>query len=496
MSTTSATHSLGAFIPVDVARSRNAPQYPPAPPPTIALCRQALVECGALHHLLARNIFAERAMLPIDVGRGPMLELDGHYIKAENGRVRLALISGVLSGTYIVAPFGGRGFMSLGVMLDTANCKLALVERATWTRTVLGDVPCNLPIREVKPRGQEAQAIHSEWVEIPVPDRDLLTWCVDHQEYQRREGSYVVGWPGVLRRPTRDLAVFIKVIKEPEAVACILENERHLRRAASRNPALSAFAPLATAILTQGIGAISRRVPACRPGCAVMLEPLLPGPTLADLASGIARLGTGGKDGLHSRQIAACGRLAAHGLYQLNRHAPRGDRLLAPDATKLDNLICQGIAVDAFGAPVPAALVCPDRDHYISESDPRWRTHGTMFASDVRSLRAMMADSSFDLVEPAHVFQVGRLLLALSTGGDLATAGEAYGDDLDANLAVECRHYARALDVFERRCGTVPSPPASALGALIRACCDPAPLRRPALAEVIERCQRITGLGS
>ncbi len=156
--------------------------------------------------------------------------------------------------------------------------------------------------------------------------------------------------------------------------------------------------------------------------------------------------------------------------------------------------MCQGTAVNACGEPVPQALVCPDRDHYVSESNPRWRLRGTMFGTDVRSIRAMMADGSFELVEPAHVFQVGRLLLALSTMGAPAAADEAYGEDLDANLEIERRHYARALVQFDRRCGPTPSPSAAALGVLLRSCCDPAQERRPSLPEVVDGCQRIAGL--
>ena len=118
MSTADFTCSTGAYIPVDldVIRRRQRIQ-PPAPPRTIAACRQALVDCAALHHLLVPNMIADAATLPIDTGHGPTLQVDGFHIRSENGRVRLAFIPGVLSGTYIVAPFGGSGFMSLGVQL-------------------------------------------------------------------------------------------------------------------------------------------------------------------------------------------------------------------------------------------------------------------------------------------------------------------------------------------------------------------------------------------
>jgi hypothetical protein len=495
MSTASFAFRTGAYVPVCLVRGQPPREMPPPPPRTIDACRQALVGCGAMHHLFAPGMIAQPRSLPIDPGHGPVRRSDGYFLRSENGQVRMALISGVLTGTYIVAPFGGRGYMSLGVQLDAVDFKLALVEGGTWKRTVLGQVPFHLPFRQVKPRGHEAEAKHGDWVEFPVPERGLLTWCVYDQLHRRCEGTYVVGWPGVHRTIAGDRAVFIKVIKDPAGLAYLLENERHLRRAASRNPAISAFAPLADAVWTHGVDGIAGRIPGGIPGSAVVLEALIKGPTLADLASGLARLAPGGRERLHSRQVAECGRLAGQGLYELNRHAARGDRLLAPDATKLDNLLCRGTVVNASGEAVPEALVCPDRDHYVAESNPRWRLRGTMFGTDVRSIRAMMADGTFDLVEPAHVFQVGRMLLALSTAGAPPDGQEVYGQDLDANLEVEPRHYARVLTLFDRRCGATPSPPARALGALIRACCEPAPERRPSLPEVIDRCQRIAGLG-
>ncbi len=210
-----------------------------------------------------------------------MLKADGYYMLSENGTARLALIQGVLTGTYIVAPFGGRGFMSLGVQLDATDFKLSLIEAGTWKRTVLGQVPFHLPFRQLMPRGHEDEATYQEWVEFPVPGQGLLTWCADDYRHRRCEGTYVVGWPGVHRTAAGDQAVFIKVIKEPDGLAYILENERHLRRAAGRNPALTAFAPLAATVWTQGAGAIASRIPHRRPGCAVVLERLIKGPTLA-----------------------------------------------------------------------------------------------------------------------------------------------------------------------------------------------------------------------
>jgi hypothetical protein len=235
-------------------------------------------------------MMAERTTLPVDLGSGPLLQVDGYHLMTELGRVRMALIPGVLAGTYVVAPFGGRGFMSLGVQLDAADFQLALVEGVTWKRTELGRVPHYLPFRQVMPRGHESEATYREYVEFPVPGQGLLTWCAQDHRHHRREGTYVVGWPGVHRTTAGDQAVFIKVIKEPEGLAYILENERHLRRAASRNPALAAFAPLANVVWTQGVGEIASRIPGGRPGCAVVIERLITGPTLADLASGLARL--------------------------------------------------------------------------------------------------------------------------------------------------------------------------------------------------------------
>jgi hypothetical protein len=511
MSTATFEFSTGAHVPGDLVWRPHIRVQPPPLPRTIAACHRALADCGALYHLFAPGMMAERTTLPVDLGSGPLLQFDGYHLMTELGRVRMALIPGVLAGTYVVAPFGGRGFMSLGVQLDAADFQLALVEGVTWKRTELGRVPHYLPFRQVMPRGHESEATYREYVEFPVPDKGLLTWCAQDHHQQRREGTYVVGWPGVHRTTAGDQAVFIKVIKEPEGLAYMLENERHLRRAASRNPALTAFAPLANVVWTQGVGEIASRIPGDRPGCAVVIERLIKGPTLADLASGLERLEPDGSkrlepggserlkpDGserLHPRQVAACGRLAGQGLFELNRNAPRGERLLAPDATKGDNLMCQGIAVNAYGEPVPKALVCPDRDHYVSESNPRWRLRGTMFGTDVRSLRRMMADISFDLVEPAHVFQVGRMLLALSTAGAQPEREDDYGPDLDANLEVERRHYARALARFDRQCGAASAPAATALGALIRSCCDPAPERRPSLPGVIDECQLIAGMG-
>jgi hypothetical protein len=467
---------------------------PPEPPRTIFGCRQALLDSGALHFLTAPGAYAQSRIIPIDLGNGPVLRLPGYFINDEKGKPKLALVSSVLDGTYLVTPFGGRGFMSLGVQLDATDFELSLVEGTNWTRTKIGRVPLRLPFRQVVARGHEDQAKHSQWVEFVVPGRGLLTWSSNEHRHHRREGAYVVGWKGVHRSATGDRAVFIKVIKEPEGLAYILENERHLRRAAGRNPAVAAFAPLASEVWTHGISEIAGRIPGERPGCAVVIEPLIDGPTLADLASGLARLDPGGKDRIHHRQVAACGRLAAQGLFELNRLAPRGDRLLAPDATKLDNLMCKGIAANASGLRVPTALVCPDRDHYVSESNPRWRLHGTMFGTDVRSIRTMMADNSFDLVEAAHVFQVGRLLLALSTADAKPEGEDGYGPDLDANLEIERRHYARALARFDQQNGAAPSPAATALGALITSCCDPAPERRPSLPGVMDCCQRIADM--
>jgi hypothetical protein len=493
MSTASnAAKTATAIVPaVNAQRVR---QQPPTPPRTINACRQALADSGVLRDLFAPGMIAERKILKVDIGHGPLLEVDGYRLQTEKGVAKMGLIPGVLLGTYIPAPSGGRGWMSIGVQLDMADFQVALVEGATWARTELGRVPFCLPFRQVMPPGRESEATYREWVEFRVPGQGLLTWCVYDHLHDRREGTNVVGWPGVHRTLSGDVAVFIKVIRDPAGLACILENERHLRRAASRNPAVTAFAPLATAVWTQGVDEIARRIPYDQPGCAVVIERLIKGPTLADLASGLGRLEPGGSDRLHPRQVAACGRLAALGLFELNRNAPRGDRLLAPDATKLDNLICRGIARNEFGEPVPQALVCPDRDHYVSESNPRWRLHGTMFGTDVRSLRAMRADSSFDLVEPAHVFQVGRLLLALSTAGALPAAQDRYGEDLDANLEIERRHYARVLDLFDRRCSAAPSPAATDLGTLIRSCCEPAPEHRPSLQGVMDSCVAIAGM--
>jgi len=492
---TNATRTATAITPAVVVRGQLERRQPPVPPRTIGGCRQALVDSGALQDLTAPRTFAEPMGIDVDLGHGPLIRKHGYYILDEKGGLKLALINGVLAGTYIVAPFGGRGFMSLGVQLDAADFQLALVEGVNWTRTVVGPVPHHLPFRQLVARGHEDEATYQEWFEFPVPGKGQLTWCVQAERQQCREGTYVVGWPGVHRTAAGDQAVFIKVIREPEGLAYMLENERHLRRAAARNPAVTAFAPLATVVWTQGVDEIASRIPGGRPGCAVVIEPLITGPTLADLACGLDGSEPGSGKRLNLRQVAACGRLAARGLFELNRLAPRGERLLAPDATKGDNLIWQGVTGNDCCEPVPMALVCPDRDHYIAESNPRWHLRGTMFGTDVRSIRTMMADNSFELVEPAHVFQVGRLLLALATAGAQPDDQDGYGQDMEANLEVERRHYARALAQFDKRCGSVPAPPAPALGALIRSCCDPVSGRRPSLQGVMDGCLRIERMG-
>lgn len=492
MSTATYNAKRAAIIPERALRTVNGREQPPDQPCTVAACRAALTACGAMHHLFAHGVGTERRRLEVDVGHGPTRMMDGYQVRSEDGQVQLGLIPGVLAGTYHVAPSGGLGYMPLGVQVDGANGELALVSAEGWQRTTLGCAPFRLPCREVLPRGTSCWGRIIGWSEYPVPGQGLLTWCADELNQRRCEGGTVMGWAGVHRTPSGDLAVFIKVIKEPAGLAYILENERYLRRAQQRNPALAAFAPLATAVWTYGIDPIIAGIPDLPPhACAVMTERLITGPSLADLACGFARLRRDSRAVLQPRQIASCGRLAAQGLCELNRLSPRGERLLAPDATKLDNLLCQGVASNAYGEAVPQELVCPDRDHYISELNPRWHLRATMFGCDVRTLRAMMAGDNFDLVDPAHVFQVGRMLLALATGGALPIAGEDYGPDVERNLEIEPRHYARVLAEFDARWGDAQPAVAGTLGSLIRSCCDDDVARRPSLVEVAEACRHI-----
>lgn len=422
----------------------------------------------------------------------------GWIIADAHGRPTAALQPLALT-RYLVHAIDTVGYRGVGVEVEAVNGKLGLFDRASGVYHFIGRAPDGLSGRTVSTDVLSGNVDKNAWQEAMVPGLGVVTWSAADR-LNARCGAFASGWKGYYRAKDRDIECFVKVVRGAQAVQAISRSDGYLKMAAKRNPVVFEFAPPSGAIWPKGARLLEGDgVP---DGSAVIIERLVTGPTLQDLAHGEGAHGEKVVKFTHPRQFAACGVLTARALADLNLRAPEGHRLAAPDATKPDNLMCSGFIRNAHGELVPVGLVCPDRDHYQLEAAPSANMHGTFLFADFRGLSAMCSGRDFSRVDKIHAFQVGRMLLGISLGRALPESAhvleQGSADDVEAAwlaaMKDSTRIYDEGLKIFDARYGTAPGSAGGELGKLIRDCCQFDEDARPSLKEVEERAGRIAGM--
>lgn len=461
---------------------------------SVAQRLQILTKTGMVSALTAANNTASKQVVTVAEGSRTTAQ-EAWIVCDANGRQTAALQPLTLS-RYLVHALDADGFRGVGIEVEAVNGKLGVYDRASGSYQFIGRAPAGLAARKVSTEPLNGNIEKGTWQEMVVPKLGVITWNTSDR-MKPHSGAFASGWKGYFRSGNRDIEVFVKVVKDKGTVQNIARSDRYLRAAAERNAAVKDFAPSSGAIWSQGAQLLEGAdVPA---GSAVMIERLVTGPTLDQLAFGEATLGKKRVPFTHPRQFASCGALAARALVDLNENAPVGQRLVAPDAMKPDNLMCTGLRPNAQGEYVPIGLVCPDRDHYQQEGEPSPFICGTYFFTDIRGISAMNAMGDYSTVDKVHSFQIGRMLLGVSLGSalpDLPPVPEkSPGRD---SYQVELEHRQRAnnefaagLKVFDAQYGTTPGTAGGELGKLIRECCANDIDARPTLQAVEERAARI-----
>lgn len=429
---------------------------------------------------------------------------DGSHAKVQQGWIvvdsqgrPVAALQPLELSRYLVHALDPVGYRGVGVEVEAINGKLGLYDRVSGTYQFIGKVPTGLIGRSISADVLSGNVDKNAWQETTVPGLGVVTWAVADR-VNARTGAFAKGWKGYYRSPHRDLECFIKIVSGGNAVQAIARSDRYLKVAAKRNPVVAEFAPPSGAIWPKGAQLLEGDGVA--EGSALIVERLVTGPTLQDLAHGFAKHGDASIDFSHPRQFASCGVLAARALANLNHNAPEGHRLAAPDATKPDNLMCSGFTRNAYGEPVPIALVCPDRDHYQLEGAPSANMHGTFLFADFRGLSAMCSGRDFSRVDKVHAFQVGRMLLGVSLGSSLPETAHVLEQDTHRDVEAawlaamkdSTRVYEEGLKIFDARYGTTPGTAGGDLGKLIRDCCQFEEDDRPSLKEIEERASAIS----